>query len=93
MTNNQKYLRGRARGYDKGTEAPKGPERVELFDAKGKPLGLFDVCQWWIETYPKDVFQRAPGPRLSQFPSDTVVRIRELMERLLKETRDFIKKN
>ena len=38
MTNNQKYLRGRrVHSFNKGTEAPKGPERVELFNAKGKP--------------------------------------------------------
>ena len=33
---------------------------MKLYDENGKPLGLYDVCRWWIETYPRDVFVDIP---------------------------------
>ena len=45
-----------------------------IFDADGNPLGLYDVCDWWIKTYPADVFVSSP---------ESIVRIRMLMKKVL----------
>ena len=37
-------------------------------------VGLFDLCEWWIETYPEDVFVNEPTE---------VVEVRELMKIIL----------
>ena len=37
-------------------------------------VGLFDLCEWWIETYPEDVFVNEPKE---------VVEVRKLMEKIL----------
>ena len=34
----------------------------ELFNANGEKASLFDVCEWWIRTYPADVFVSEPKP-------------------------------
>jgi len=36
--------------------------------------GLYDVCEWFIETYPKDIFRN---------PKHPVVKIRKLAEEIL----------
>jgi hypothetical protein len=36
--------------------------------------GIFEVCEWWIETYPEDIFVNEPKE---------VVEIRELMKTIL----------
>jgi hypothetical protein len=36
--------------------------------------GIFDVCEWWIESYPEDIFVNEPKE---------VVEIRELMKTIL----------
>ena len=74
---------------DKPNKTPQKPRGVELFDSRGNPLGLFDVCQWWIETYPNDVFQRAKGQH-PPTPIDRVVIIREQMEEILGGRQKFI---
>lgn len=40
-----------------------------------RPCGIYDVCEWWIENYPKDIFVVEPKE---------VVVIREQMELILK---------
>ena len=37
-------------------------------------VGLFDLCEWWIETYPEDVFITEPKE---------VIEIRRLMQIIL----------
>lgn len=32
----------------------------ELYLEDGTKAGLYDVCKWWIETYPADVFKTKP---------------------------------
>ena len=29
---------------------------------ESRAAGLYDVCEWWIETYPEDAFVSAPEP-------------------------------
>ncbi len=38
--------------------------------------GLYDVCEWWIESYPEDIFVKEPKE---------VVEIRRLMKEILKK--------
>ena len=50
---------------------------MQLFKDDGTGLmeiGLFDICEWWIESYPKDIFVNEPKE---------VVEIRKLMEKIL----------
>ena len=35
---------------------------MELYREDGRKAGLFDVCDWWIEKYPPDVFVKEPKP-------------------------------
>ena len=35
---------------------------TKLFDENGKPIGLYELAEWWIETYPDDIF--ITGPKL-----------------------------
>ena len=35
---------------------------IYLFKENGERAGLYDVCKWWIETYPPDIFISAPKP-------------------------------
>jgi len=39
-------------------------------------ISLYDVCEWWIETYPEDIFVNEPKE---------VVQIRNLMKEILKK--------
>ena len=38
--------------------------------------GLYDVCEWWIENYPDDIFINEPKE---------VVEIRKLMQKILEK--------
>ena len=35
---------------------------VRLYLENGETASLEDVCKWWIETYPPDVFVNKPEP-------------------------------
>jgi len=48
--------------------------RIELYLHNGQKASLEDVCNWWIQTYPKDIFVNKPKP---------VVEIRENMQIIL----------
>lgn len=48
---------------------------IELFKENGEKAGIYDVCQWWIQTYPEDVFISTPVQ---------VVKIRDNMKDILK---------
>ena len=37
-------------------------DTMELYREDGRKAGLYDVCEWWIETYPPDVFVNEPKP-------------------------------
>ena len=39
---------------------------------------LYEICEWWIQTYPDDIFVNEPKE---------VVQIRELMKEILKKKR------
>ena len=52
----------------------------ELFLKDGTKAGLFDVIQWWIETYPSDIFVESP---------EEIVAIRKNCEILLKQRKEF----
>ena len=51
---------------------------TQLFKDDGagdlQEVGLFDICEWWIETYPDDVFVNEPKE---------VVQVRESMKKIL----------
>jgi hypothetical protein len=40
-----------------------------------REAGIYDVCEWWIETYPDNIFVNEPKD---------VIQIRELMKKILK---------
>ncbi|KXB07158.1 hypothetical protein AKJ54_00710 [candidate division MSBL1 archaeon SCGC-AAA382K21] len=33
----------------------------ELYKKNGEKAGLFDVCKWFIETYPEDIYTGESG--------------------------------
>ena len=33
---------------------------MELYKENGEKAGLLDICKWWIETYPSDIFVNNP---------------------------------
>ena len=33
---------------------------MSIYDQEGNILGLWDICEWIIETYPEDIFVSAP---------------------------------
>jgi len=51
---------------------------TQLFKDDGagdlQEVGLFDICEWWIETYSDDVFVNEPKE---------VVQVRESMKKIL----------
>lgn len=47
---------------------------MQIFDEKGRELGIYDICKWWIERYPEDVFINSP---------ESVTKIREEMKKIL----------
>jgi len=40
----------------------KRKRKMKLFKENGQEAGLYDICEWWIETYPSDVFIKEPKP-------------------------------
>jgi len=46
-----------------------------------RPAGLYDVCEWWCEGYPKDIFVTEPKE---------VVKAREQMELILKKRKGLV---
>jgi hypothetical protein len=44
-----------------------------------REAGLYDVCEWWIETYPEDIFINEPKP---------VVAARKAMQQILAMRKD-----
>ena len=39
-------------------------------------VSLYEICEWWIQTYPDDIFAKEPKE---------VVQIRELMKEILRQ--------
>ena len=39
-------------------------------------VGIYEICEWWIETYPEDIFVNEPKE---------VIQIRNLMKEILKK--------
>lgn len=50
-------------------------QRGELYKENGEKAGIYDICQWWLDTYPEDVFVSDP-------PS--VVAARKFMKEIFK---------
>jgi len=46
-----------------------------LYKQNSEEAGLYDVCEWFLEFYPKDIFQDKKHP---------VTKIRDLSEEILK---------
>ncbi len=55
---------------------------MSIFNENGEKLGLLDVCKWWLETYPRDVFVSSPGH---------IVAIGKHMEEIIKERDELTK--
>ena len=36
--------------------------KKELFKENREPASLYDVCEWFIQTYPEDVFVSSDNP-------------------------------
>ena len=49
--------------------------KIELYLESGEKASLEDVCKWWIETYPPDVFVNKP---------ELIVEIRGCLKHLLR---------
>ena len=49
-------------------------QKDELYKENGEKAGIYDICQWWIDTYPEDVFISDPL---------AVVAAREFMKEIL----------
>jgi len=47
---------------------------IKIYDEDGNQLGLYDLCEYFIKTYPKDIFITKPKE---------IIKIRESMERIL----------
>lgn len=47
---------------------------IELFKQDGSKASLYDVCEWWIQTYPPDIFIKEPKP---------IIEIRLCMQNIL----------
>jgi hypothetical protein len=45
-----------------------------LNDDTGQHASLYEICEWWLEKYPEDIFEKEPAE---------VVEIRRLMQRIL----------
>ena len=52
---------------------------MDLFDGNGKPLGIYDVCKWWVERYPEDVFP------ITERGGHIVAVIREEMKKIIEK--------
>ncbi len=51
-------------------------QKDELYKENGEKVGIYDVCEWWIQTYPDDVFINDPP---------LVTEIRDRMKLLLEK--------
>jgi hypothetical protein len=49
---------------------------VELLNDNGQIASLYEICEWWIEKYPEDIFVKEPAE---------VVEIRRLMQCILRK--------
>ena len=49
-------------------------QKDDLYKENGEKAGIYDICQWWIDTYPEDVFINDPP---------AVVAAREFMKEIL----------
>lgn len=56
---------------------------MKIFDEEGKELGLYDIAENFIETYPDDIFVTGPYP---------IPEIRELFKKLLEMHEENVKK-
>ncbi len=56
---------------------------MRIFDEEGKELGLYDIAEDFIETYPDDIFVTGPYP---------IPEIRELFKKLLEIREKKVKK-
>jgi hypothetical protein len=56
------------------SEILKGKEKPRLYDSIGNEVGLKEICEWWITTYPEDIFISEPKD---------IILARGCMERLL----------
>jgi len=52
---------------------------TELYNEGGEKAGLYDVCAWWIEKYPEDVYTGESGEKGVLY----IVKIREYMMKIL----------
>jgi hypothetical protein len=54
--------------------------KLYIYDDNGGiiEIGLYELCKWWIETYPEDVFITEPAE---------VIKIRKLMQLILTKQR------
>lgn len=52
---------------------------MNLYNKSGENIGLYDVCEWFIQTYPEDVFVSSEHP---------VHRIRDLCKKILARKHD-----
>ena len=61
---------------------------TQLFKDDGtgnlEEVGLFDLCDWWIETYPEGIFVNEPKE---------VVEIRKLMQKILTMKKNVTNRN
>lgn len=49
---------------------------MNLYREDGETASLWDMCEWWIELYPDDIFVENPKE---------IIQIRELMKKILKK--------
>jgi hypothetical protein len=52
---------------------------MELYSEDGDMVGLREVCEWWVKTYPDDIFINEPK---------RVAEIRELAKEILERLGD-----
>ena len=52
---------------------------MELYNENKEKASLYDICEWWIEKYPADIFIINPRP---------IIEARKCMEKIL-STRKF----
>ena len=49
---------------------------MKLFDESGNPIGLYEIAQWFIDTYPEDIFIIKPK---------IIIEIRDKLKEILKK--------
>lgn len=45
-----------------------------IFNENGIQIGLYDICEWVLQTYPEDIFVKKP---------DEIVALREICKKIL----------